>query len=139
MNASDFIEWKNDSMKALSVTLPGRFMLWVNPSSAMRCLKAPAAYSMPRSVWKISPGGGLRLCTARFSAASVRLTSLRRPKLQPTILAAALVHHHGQVAIERTYLQVGDVTDPDLVRVADRQVELTVGDERVVVRRFGQV
>ena len=54
-NTPDFIEWKNDSMNALSVTLPGRFILWVNPSSAMRCLNAPAAYSMSRSVWKIRP------------------------------------------------------------------------------------
>jgi integron integrase len=58
-------------MKALSVTLPGRFMLCVKPGSAMRSLKAPAAYSIPRSVWNASSGPGLRLPTV-LSVAEVQ-------------------------------------------------------------------
>jgi hypothetical protein len=53
---------------------------------------------------------------------------LFRPKLQPTILRAALVHHHGEVAPERAHLQVRDIAHPDLVRVGDRHLQLPIGN-----------
>ena len=58
---SDFRLWKKLSMWALSVGLAGRFMLCTIPTAARRVRNSKAAYSMPRSLWKINPSPGGRL------------------------------------------------------------------------------
>src|SRR5680860_296171 len=45
--------WKKDSMVALSVQCPGRFILGAMPCLVSNALKAKLRYSMPRSVWNM--------------------------------------------------------------------------------------
>jgi len=104
-------------------------MLCTNPSPARRARKAYAAYSMPRSVWKMIPGRGCRLTTAWLSAARVSRASLWRPRLHPTIRREA-VHHHGEIAPRPADLQVRDVAHPDLIRPGGQAPEVAVRDAR---------
>lgn len=56
-----FKEWKNDSMWALSLILPGRFLLCLRPLRANCIRYSYAAYSIPPSLWNTRLAGGLRL------------------------------------------------------------------------------
>jgi len=117
-------------MCALSVTSRGRFILCTNPRAANRPRKAYAAYSMPRSVWKISPGRGAPMVDG----------VVERGQRQPGIPVAAhapphdpprvAIHHHGQIAPRRADLQIRDVPHPHLVWARGHTSELAVRHAR---------
>src|SRR5512133_4166271 len=71
---------------ALSQQLPFLLMLCAAPACVSSCRKLLAANSMPRSEWKISPGGGLRLAKAFLRASPDRSASRWSPSDQPTTL-----------------------------------------------------
>ena len=53
---------------------------------------------------------------------------LLRPEAPTDDPSAVLVHHHGEVAVDRSDLQVRDVANPDLVGALELEIELLVQD-----------
>jgi hypothetical protein len=81
-------------MGALSVGLSGRFMLCTVPIAAGRVRDSNAAYSIPRSPWKIQPSRGRRLISARLSAYTVSMASVSRPRPPANDAPRVAFHNH---------------------------------------------
>src|SRR6266566_955584 len=62
--------------------VPPRVALWRMPKARSRSRNAWPAYSLPRSLWKISPAPGCRRRTAASRTPRVRRASRVRPSLQ---------------------------------------------------------
>ena len=82
---SSFLSVANQlSATALSQHCRGRERLWRIAWSASSAVKSRAVYCEPRSVWKISPGGGRRDSTAMRSASPTSVVRMWSAIAQPT-------------------------------------------------------